>query len=46
VRDWRSHFDYLLLMGAADLPPDLGLPPEALQRLDGTENFALFAIRK
>jgi hypothetical protein len=46
VRDWRSHFDYLLLVGAADLPPDLGLPPEALQRLDGTENFALFAIRK
>ena len=46
VVNWRSRFDYVLLVGATDLLPQPGLGNDILRRVDGTRDMALFAITR
>lgn len=46
VRNWRQDFDYVLLVGAAAMPPEPALGSDVLRRVDATNDAVLFAIRK
>jgi hypothetical protein len=44
--DWRSHFDYVLVLQPGRLKDKSPLLPQLLRRLDGAEIATLYAIER